>query len=64
VIVSNYLLNEIQQVARRMIIIHKGKKIVESSTAELFDPAETLVEVQSPDTKIVAKAKPSKWKGR
>lgn len=64
VIVSSHLLNEIEQVATRMIIIHKGKKIVEGSTAELFDPADTLVEVQSPDENMAAKVDRSAWKGR
>ena len=64
VIVSSHLLNEIEQVATRMIIIHKGKKIVEGTTEELFDPADTLVEVQSHDTDVAKKLDYSPWIGR
>jgi ABC-type multidrug transport system ATPase subunit len=61
VIVSSHLLNEIEQVATRMIIIHKGKKIVEGSTAELFDPADTLVEMQTADVSAGEKLSKSAW---
>lgn len=61
VIVSSHLLNEIEQVATRMIIIHKGKKIVEGSTAELFDPADTLVEMQTADENAAEKIRQSAW---
>jgi len=64
VIVSSHLLNEIEQVATRMIIIHKGKKVVEGSTAELFDPADTLVEVQTPDEHVLEKLQRSAWISR
>ncbi len=64
VIVSSHLLNEIEQVATRMIIIHKGKKVVEGSTAELFDPADTLVEVQTPDEHVLEKLQRSQWLSR
>lgn len=45
VLVSSHLLNEMEQVATRMLIIDKGKKITEGSLDELFDPAKTIVEV-------------------
>jgi ABC-type multidrug transport system ATPase subunit len=64
VIVSSHLLNEIEQVATRMIIIHKGKKIVEGSTSELFDPADTLVEVHTPDERMHEKLENSPWQNR
>ncbi len=64
VIVSSHLLNEIEQVATRMIIIHKGRKIVEGTTAELFDPADTLVEVQTADTDMYEKLQRSNWKDK
>lgn len=49
VIISSHLLSEIEQVANRMVIIHKGRKIVEGSVAELLDPSETIVRVQTSD---------------
>jgi len=44
VLVSSHLLNEMEQIATRMLIIDKGKKIIEGSVSELFDPAKTIVE--------------------
>lgn len=61
VIVSSHLLNEIEQVATRMIIIDKGRKVIEGSTSELFDPANTLVELQTSDTDAAAKIGRSSW---
>lgn len=49
VLISSHLLSEIEVIANRMIIIHKGKKMVEGSVATLLDPAHTLVEVESLD---------------
>jgi ABC-type multidrug transport system ATPase subunit len=62
VIVSSHLLNEIEQVATRMIIIDKGKKVVEGTTEELFNPANTLVELETPDADAHEKILQSKWK--
>ncbi len=47
VVVSSHLLSEIEQVATRVLIIDKGKKLVEGTSAELFDPAQTIVELQT-----------------
>jgi ABC-type multidrug transport system ATPase subunit len=49
VIVSSHLLNEIEQVATRVLIIDKGKKIIEGNASELFDPAQTIVELETFD---------------
>jgi ABC-type multidrug transport system ATPase subunit len=46
VLVSSHLLSEIELIADSMIIIDKGKKLVEGPVSELFDPAETIVELQ------------------
>ena len=48
-LISSHLLSEMEQVATRLLIIDKGKKLVEGSTNELFDPAQTLVELQTLD---------------
>ncbi|MCU0403821.1 MAG: ABC transporter ATP-binding protein [Chitinophagaceae bacterium] len=61
VIVSSHLLSEIELVATRMIIIHKGRKIVEGSTGELFDPADTLVELETSDDNAIEKIRKSAW---
>ena len=47
VLVSSHLLSEIELMANRIIIIDKGKKIVEGSSAELLDPSKTLVEIET-----------------
>lgn len=47
VLISSHLLSEIELVANRMIIIHKGKKIVEGNVADLLDPAHTVVDIDT-----------------
>jgi ABC-type multidrug transport system ATPase subunit len=54
VMVSSHLLNEMEQIATRMLIIDKGKKITEGTVDELFDPAKTIVEVEVNDPKAAA----------
>ena len=49
VVVSSHLLSEIELVANRMLIIHKGKKIVEGNVAELLDPSKSLVQIETAD---------------
>lgn len=64
VIVSSHLLNEIEQVATRVLIIDKGKKIVEGSAADLFDPAQTLVELTTTDSSFAWNSlQQSQWAG-
>ncbi|WP_461400441.1 ABC transporter ATP-binding protein [Flavitalea sp.] len=47
IVVSSHLLTEIEMVASRMLIIDKGSRKAEGSVAELFDPAKTLVELET-----------------
>lgn len=47
VIVSSHLLSEIEQVATQILIIHRGKKIKEGKATELFDPAQTVVQLHT-----------------
>ena len=47
VVVSSHLLSEIEIIANRILIINKGKKIVEGSAAELLDPAKTIVQIET-----------------
>lgn len=49
VLVSSHLLTEIEQVATKILIIHKGKKIVEDSKAALLNPNQTIVAVDTND---------------
>ncbi len=52
VIVSSHLLSEIELIANRMIVIHKGKKIVEGFVKDLLDPSKTLVEIETTDNEF------------
>ena len=62
VMVSSHLLSEIEQVATRMLIINKGKKIVEGSVEELIDPAKTTVSLETTDVASALQfIKNSKW---
>ena len=56
IVVSSHLLAEIELVANRMLIIHKGKKIVEGKVAALLDPSKSLVQIET-DNDIAARAK-------
>jgi ABC-type multidrug transport system ATPase subunit len=47
VLISSHLLSEIELIANRMIIIHKGKKMVEGSVADLLDPSHSLVQIET-----------------
>ena len=62
VIVSSHLLSEIEVIANRMIIINKGKKIVEGEVATLLDPANTLVEIDTTNNiEALAKLQNTQW---
>ncbi len=56
IVVSSHLLSEIELVANRMLIIHKGKKIVEGDVAALLDPSKSLVQIET-DNNVMAREK-------
>lgn len=49
VLISSHLLSEIELIADSMLIIDKGRKLVEGKVDELFDPAETIIELKTTD---------------
>jgi ABC-type multidrug transport system ATPase subunit len=62
IVVSSHLLSEIELVANRMLIIHKGKKIVEGNVAELLDPSKSLVQIDtSNDSEARQKLLQTRW---
>lgn len=62
VLISSHLLYEIEQVATEMLIIHKGKKIIEGSVRTLLDPKETLFEIRLTDPEAIRVAlENSRW---
>ena len=46
-LVSSHLLSEMELIADSMLIIDKGKKIVEGKMDELFNPEDTIIELQA-----------------
>jgi len=62
VIVSSHLLNEIEQIASRILIIDKGKKLVEGTAQELFNTAQTILQLDTIDNAHTFKIlMQSKW---
>ncbi len=62
VLVSSHLLNEIEMIANRMIIIDKGRKIAEGSLKELFNPSSMMVELRVNNTAhTLAALQASRW---
>ncbi|HEY0680323.1 MAG TPA: ABC transporter ATP-binding protein [Chitinophagaceae bacterium] len=49
VFVSSHLLNEIEQVSDRLLILDKGRKVIEASIQDLVDPARTFIELKTSD---------------
>ena len=63
ILISSHLLYEIEQVATSMIIIHKGRKVVEGKVNSLLNPDETFIEIDVlPDDAIQHKIEGSEWK--
>jgi len=62
ILVSSHLLSEIELIATRMLIIHKGKKMVEGNVAELLDPSKSLVQIETANNEEAReKLAHSKW---
>lgn len=62
ILISSHLLYEIEQIATRMLIIHKGSKMAEGLVTELLRPEETLVEVHVlPNDKVEAALRSTQW---
>jgi ABC-type multidrug transport system ATPase subunit len=63
IVVSSHLLSEIEIIANRILIIDKGKKVVEGNAASLLDPAKTLVKISTANnTSALEKLQLSPWK--
>lgn len=62
VIISSHLLSEVEQIANRMIIIDRGKKIVEGIVEELLDPEHTVVDIDTTNNEATQQLlASSKW---
>lgn len=63
VIISSHLLSEVEQIANRMIIIDRGKKIVEGDVATLLDPEHTIADIDTTNNEATQQfLLSSKWK--
>jgi ABC-type multidrug transport system ATPase subunit len=61
--VSSHLLSEIEMVADHMLIIHKGKKIVEGNVSELLNPLSSVIELITEDVPLTLNfLQNSRWK--
>lgn len=62
VIVSSHLLSEIEQVADSMLIIHKGRKVVEGRVNDLLNPNQVMLEVITSDNdKAISLLQETSW---
>jgi ABC-type multidrug transport system ATPase subunit len=62
IVVSSHLLSEIEIIANRILIINKGRKVVEGNAAELLDPAKTIVQIDTlNNSEAKNKLMQSKW---
>jgi ABC-type multidrug transport system ATPase subunit len=62
VVVSSHLLSEMEQVASRMIIIDKGRKMVEGEVKELLDPSHVMLDIETLDQQAsMTWIKGSRW---
>ena len=62
ILISSHLLSEIEQVATRILIIDKGKKLVEGEAETLLDPANTVIEIKTGNIEnTLVKMHESQW---
>ena len=52
ILISSHLLSEIELIANRMIILHKGKKMVEGKVSELLDPAHSMIQLETTNDQL------------
>jgi len=63
IVVSSHLLSEIEQIATKVLIIDKGKKLIEGNASELFDESQTIVEIETLDNDATLKQlQQSNWR--
>lgn len=62
VFISSHLLTEIELIADSMLIIDRGKKVIEGKVNDLLNPAESEVEIESPSPNLlIEKIQHSPW---
>ena len=62
ILISSHLLHEIEQIATKMLIIHKGKMLKQGMVAELINPEDTLIAVEHlPHSGILSLLSNTQW---
>jgi ABC-type multidrug transport system ATPase subunit len=62
IFISSHLLTEMEQIADSLLIIHKGKKVVEGKMNELLNPEVNDVEVETDSARVLmAQLQNTKW---
>lgn len=62
IFISSHLLSEVEMIADSMLILDKGKKVVEGEVSELFDASKILVELEVNNTDhVFEKLKSGLW---
>lgn len=62
IFISSHLLSEIEMIADSMLIIDRGRKVAEGKAADLLNPSDTLVEVETTDYLLARqKISQSEW---
>lgn len=62
IFVSSHLLSEIEVIADRMLILDKGRKIVEGAVSDLFHSSKTLIELEvNNPVQVYEKLKSGTW---
>jgi ABC-type multidrug transport system ATPase subunit len=61
-LVSSHLLSEMEMVADSMLIINRGRKVVEGKVSELLNPEKSIVELITNDDKALLFIRQSEWK--
>jgi ABC-type multidrug transport system ATPase subunit len=63
-LVSSHLLSEVELIANRMLIIDKGRKVVEGEVRKLIDPEKVLLEIETDNADLAsAIIEASAWVG-
>jgi ABC-type multidrug transport system ATPase subunit len=64
VLISSHLLNEVELIADSLLIIDRGRKVVEGTKQELLNPAQMQVELIASDNYLaVERIRASSWSG-
>lgn len=61
ILISSHLLSEIEQIATNVLVIHKGKKVVEGPMSSIINPDDAIVDIVIKGEPNVENIKRSDW---